>query len=621
MKGLLVLALPLFLLGHVLPATQAASLQTPENTTLSMPAASIAAGGIPDSTNPAGTNFIMSAVVPVTSRGGSASLVNTRQWVNRFTNNTVSLQSAPAAMAVRSDGSVVVTGYSYGATNGFNFLTLCYAGDGTPLWTNLYDGPNHGDDTAAFIATGTNGDVWVTGESMRYATNSLLTDVALLCYASNGIPLWTNRYSSSITNGDSPMSLAVDGSGNTCLELNSTYWPTGTPIGDTIVEFDPLGNPLSTNVFLADAPDSGQGPHDAEAIAVDPSGDLFIGGITGSQNIDTGSALVKFAGNGTPLWTNYHAFGFLSLFRTVQFNPQGDVIVTGESFTTNFTLQYVVTGYSDATGDPLWTNTMAGPNYDGGGVPQTLVTPAGDVLLVGGAAGTPFFSGLYQVMKFDSNGIPVWTNLNADFGTNSELDAAAVDNAGDLYLAGNAPDPTNSSADFLTMKYSGSGQPVWTNVYDGPAGLDDYPSALAVNGIGEVFVTGQATDSDGVFECDTVAYADALTYAPSNNFVGLDTISYTLADAFGESAAGSVQVWVTSTNFELVPLGAGLTPGGFQLGVEGAQGTNLVIIQASTDLVHWLSLSTNAPIQGTVQYVDTSAPGFGQRFYRAEQLP
>lgn len=52
-----------------------------------------------------------------------------------------------------------------------------------------------------------------------------------------------------------------------------------------------------------------------------------------------------------------------------------------------------------------------------------------------------------------------------------------------------------------------------------------------------------------------------------------------------------------------------------------APGTNVVIIEAASDLVHWQSVFTNAPILGTVQFLDTSGPGLTRRFYRAELLP
>lgn len=607
-KGLLVRALPLFFLVYLSLATEASSLQTPENIPLSVPAASVAASGIPGSTKLSGTNFIMSAVVPATSRGGSASLVNTQQ-VTQFATNIPYFASTTSATALRPDGGFVSTAFSYSYaydTNGYNFITLCYAADGTLLWTNFYDGPGHGDDLPHYIAAGANGNVWVAGQSMRYATNDNLTDAVLLCYASNGIPLWTNRYTSSITNGDESQDLAVDKSGNAFLTVISFYWNTngsGTYIGNAIIKFDPLGNPLWTN-----AP--------AGAIALDPAGNLFV-----SREIYSGTELLKLAGDGTPLWTNDFLFDFHSQVDMMRCNSQGDVIVASD-YITNYPLQYVVTKYSGATGTPVWTNTMPGPNYGGGSVPQTFVTRAGDVIMIGGAAGATV-TGLYQVMKFNSNGVPVWTNLNANIGTtNSELAGATVDNAGNFYLTGYAPDPVNSSADFVTMKYSSSGQALWTNFYDGAAGLQDYPNAVVVNGNGDVFVTGSSENSNYVYDFTVIAYRDVLTYAPPTNFVGLDAISYTLADAFGDSAAGSAQVWVTSTNnFGLMLLGNGSIPAGVQLGVEGAPGTNMVIVEASTDLVHWQPLFTNAPVGGTVQYTDTSATGFARRFYRAEQLP
>ena len=44
-------------------------------------------------------------------------------------------------------------------------------------------------------------------------------------------------------------------------------------------------------------------------------------------------------------------------------------------------------------------------------------------------------------------------------------------------------------------------------------------------------------------------------------------------------------------------------------------------IQASTDLVSWVSLSTNTvSAAGTIKFTDTSAPGFDERFYRCKRL-
>jgi uncharacterized repeat protein (TIGR03803 family) len=44
-------------------------------------------------------------------------------------------------------------------------------------------------------------------------------------------------------------------------------------------------------------------------------------------------------------------------------------------------------------------------------------------------------------------------------------------------------------------------------------------------------------------------------------------------------------------------------------------------IDASTDLVNWVTLATLPDTNGSVQFIDTAAPSFPSRFYRAFQGP
>jgi hypothetical protein len=61
-------------------------------------------------------------------------------------------------------------------------------------------------------------------------------------------------------------------------------------------------------------------------------------------------------------------------------------------------------------------------------------------------------------------------------------------------------------------------------------------------------------------------------------------------------------------------------PGGaFQVQLTGVPGTNPVVLEASSDLVNWQPILTNAPVGGSVQFLDSAAPGLPARFYRAFQ--
>ena len=62
------------------------------------------------------------------------------------------------------------------------------------------------------------------------------------------------------------------------------------------------------------------------------------------------------------------------------------------------------------------------------------------------------------------------------------------------------------------------------------------------------------------------------------------------------------------------------TNGGFQLQVSSVAGQSY-LFQSSTDLVHWVSLSTNVAPSDITVLVDPNATNFPARFYRAVELP
>ena len=61
------------------------------------------------------------------------------------------------------------------------------------------------------------------------------------------------------------------------------------------------------------------------------------------------------------------------------------------------------------------------------------------------------------------------------------------------------------------------------------------------------------------------------------------------------------------------------TTNGLQLQLNGVYATNSVILYASTDLVSWLPILTNAATTGSAKFVDSAATNWPQRFYRATE--
>lgn len=602
--------------------SHAAVLQTWQNSTLSVPAAGLVSASLTGATNLAGSNLLLSVVMSGTLHGGHASLRISERWMQHYGFPTIFQDGAAYTIVPRPDGSVVVSGPSNGSGTGDDFATVCYASDGSPVWTNRYDGPNHGSDSAYVLATDTNGNVWVAGQSMRYATNSTLTDAVVIKYATNGIPLWTNIYNSFQTNGSAAGAIRVDRQGNAYVWISAAYWEgySGTHIEEAIIKYDASGNAEWTNHYFAAAPDSGNGLHGCIHMALDNAGNLFVAGDTGSQHMRTGHSVIKFDGDGIPIWTNHHPFEPYSSLESLSVDHSGNPLVTGETFglVGDSYVNYFVMKLSQ-TGDTLWTNRLAGPLYDGGSVPCTMSDPVGNVFLIGGTPGS--LPGLYRILKISSDGVPLWTNQNANFSTtNGAIHDAAVDIAGNLYMTGHVP-ATNGERDWITMKFSGNGEALWTNRFNGTANQEDIASALAVSSAGEVYVTGRTELQNGKRAFATLKYADLLFYSPPKDFTGVDTITCTLTDYLGNSATGTVDVIVSpgAFGFTVRTNATRMTSLGLHLKVEGTPGTNAVILEASADSITWQPLSTNTPVQGSIQLIDSSAFNSPRRFYRAIQ--
>src|SRR5206468_3745745 len=106
-----------------------------------------------------------------------------------------------------------------------------------------------------------------------------------------------------------------------------------------------------------------------------------------------------------------------------------------------------------------------------------------------------------------------WVHRYSNVVSNANDRAFKVvrDAAGDIIVAGYTDDGITGQ-DMLTIKYSGTdGTLLWQKRYNGPANRDDHATAVAVDGSGNVVVTGYSDASGGFFNYDyyTAKYAAA----------------------------------------------------------------------------------------------------------------
>ncbi len=207
----------------------------------------------------------------------------TTLWTNRY-NGPGNGQDSAYAVAVDGSGNAFVTGSSSGSDGFSDYATIKYSNAGVPLWTNRYNGLGNIWDAASAIAVDGIGNVFVTGESsgvggyFAYAT---------IKYSNAGVPLWTNRYNGGLGNlGASARAVAVDSSGNVFV--------TGSSLDYATIAYSSAGVPLWTNRYTG----PGNDYDEASAVAVDSSGNVFVTGYS-SGTLDY--VTIKIQGMPQPL--------------------------------------------------------------------------------------------------------------------------------------------------------------------------------------------------------------------------------------------------------------------------------------------------------------------------------
>lgn len=141
------------------------------------------------------------------------------------------------------------------------------------------------------------------------------------------------------------------------------------------------------------------------------------------------------------------------------------------------------------------------------------VDATGNVYVTGyGGSGTAID---FVTIKYTASGDTVWVRTYTFLGEASSDDKAvalAVDGSGNVYVTGFSLRSVSPAVryDYATVKYNSSGVQQWVRRYSGVGG-DNQPTALALDASGNVYVTGYSADTTDITGDDyaTVKYDSA----------------------------------------------------------------------------------------------------------------
>jgi hypothetical protein len=246
-------------------------------------------------------------------------------------------------------------------------------------------------------------------------------------------------------------------------------------------------------------------------------------------------------------------------------------------------LDYATIKYS-STGVSLWTNRYNGPG-NGDDYATAVVVDGSNSVIVTGYSLVSGGGSDYATIKYSGGGVPLWTNRYNGSGKGYDRAyAVALDGSGNVIVTGYSLGSPGPNSDYATIKYSSAGVPLWTNRYNGPGNGSDQAAAVAVDHSGNVIVAGHSDGGGYNYDFATVKYI----CVPSPVIAGIQ-----------------------------------LTNGIFQMRVDDLLQPGTLVIETCTNLstTNWAGVFTNTAPTNVLFYTDSDATNNLRRFYRAFQFP
>ncbi len=183
----------------------------------------------------------------------------------------------------------------------------------------------------------------------------------------------------------------------------------------------------------------------------------------------------------------------------------GNVYVAGYSTNAEGYDQWLTIKY-DTDGVEQWSATHSGTGGDDDYIYAIVVDGMGNVYVTGEAYNTGTTAD-WATIKYDSNGIEQWVAVYSGPGSQSDhANDIAVDGSGNVFVTGYVRMIASLDWDCVTIMYDASGTEQWVNIYDGTGNDQDSGVALAIDALSNVFVTGYTHNADGNRDGLTIMY-------------------------------------------------------------------------------------------------------------------
>lgn len=356
---------------------------------------------------------------------------------------------------------------------------------------------------------------------MKFAISLLGLLSLATAYGQSPLKLWEVYHDGSLTGKDMANALVIDPSGN--IYVTGRCYQTANGGNFTTVKYDANGNQQWVDHYNGT---SANGANRGISMVMDQWNNIYVIGTVSSNQGDI--AIVKYNPSGMVWSKSYEPYWFGSAgdFGVgIAVDTLGHIYAAGQITSLSGNLYDLYVMKCDSNGDKIFEDDYSSANGDDytGGI---AVTPAGDVFAL--TTSFNFFgTATYDIttIHYLENGAHNWLSSFDGEGSASDYGTfIKADHSLNQYVGGTSDEGPDN--DMVVMKQNKFGTRLWVVKYNGTANGNDTATMASPLSNGYVAVTGRSRElvNGNIITACTTMMIDSGTVLWTNTFYGNDLL-------------------------------------------------------------------------------------------------
>lgn len=356
---------------------------------------------------------------------------------------------------------------------------------------------------------------------------------------------WFNIYDGNLNNVSNGEELVADDFGNLYVAYFHEFDSVGTS-DIVLIKYNSNNN----REWISRYNGPGNGKDQVSGLEIDNSGNIYLIGESKGDGTGLDYVIIKYNPEGIEQWVNRFTSesDHTDAPYGITFDDSNNIYVTGQSSTGSELTYDCVTIKYDSSGNQIWLARHHDRQQQIGG--KVITDKYGNVFVVGRGS-----EGLLT-LKYNEAGIEQWVRYYRGPGGSNTGKRIGLDSLGNVYVSGTSEG--EYYYDYVTLKYSPSGEELWVRRYNGTANYQDQLNDMVVEKSGNVYVTGNGTQTGAGYDYTTIKYnsnGDQLwitKYHNGLNDIALAMVQDDLGNIYvtGESDGNGTQFDYTTVKYD-----------------------------------------------------------------------